>query len=69
MHLTFEVVLHETTKVIDIFYQRLEPSTGVLARITDGSLADIGLAGPTGQPPVIHRGPVSTNAGLRFTPR
>jgi len=69
MHLTFEVVLHETTNVIDIFYRRLEPSTGVLARFTNGSLADIGLAGPFRQPPVIHRGPVSTSVGLRFTPR
>ncbi|MFO0628574.1 MAG: hypothetical protein U0325_23575 [Polyangiales bacterium] len=69
MHLTFEVVLQETTNVIELYYRRLEPSTGVLARFTDGTLADIGLAGPTGQPPVIHRGPVRTSAGIRFIPR
>jgi hypothetical protein len=69
MHLTFAVVLHETTNILEFFYRRLEPSTGVLARYTNGALADIGLAGPTGQPFVIHRGPVSTTAGIRFTPR
>ncbi len=68
-HLTFEVVMHEGTNVIEFFYRQLDPTTGPLSRFTDGTRATIGLTGPAGEPPVIHRGPVSTASGLRFTPR
>lgn len=69
VHLTFQVVMHEGSNVIEFFYRQLEPTAGELSRYTDGTLADIGLVGPTGQPRIVHRGPVSTLNGIRFTPR
>ncbi len=69
VHLTFEAVLHESTNAIDFLYRRLEPATGVGSAYTDGLLADVGLVGGAGQVATVHRGPVSTAEGIRFTPR
>ena len=62
-HLTFEVVLHETTHVIDFLYRRLDYTPGADLEV------DVGLVGGWDDPRTIHRGPVSTATGVRFTPR
>jgi hypothetical protein len=62
-HLTFEVVLHETTHVIDFLYRRLDYTPGADLEV------DVGLVGGWDDPRTIHRAPVSTAAGVRFTPR
>jgi hypothetical protein len=69
--LTFEVVLHETTQVVDLVYGSLTPGTGADADApwADGGRAAIGLqSGPSGIA-VRHDGTVYPGLGLRYTPK
>ncbi len=68
-HLTFEVVLTETTNTVDVIYNRLDPAGDTTAEYVRGALATIGLQSDRGAQFVAHAGTVATTAGLRFTPR
>lgn len=71
VHITFEVVLTETTNTIDMIYNRLEPTTGPDAMFTNGSVASVGLqllTAPMMTRHVRHVGPISTMTGIRYTP-
>jgi hypothetical protein len=63
--LTFEVVLHETTNVIDFRYAELVPTAGEHYALLDGNRI-VGLA--HGETRVMHAGPVAVRMGLTFTP-
>lgn len=68
-HLTFEVVLTETTNTVDIIYSRLDPTANTTAEYVHGALATIGLQSDRGAQFLAHPGTVATTAGVRFTPR
>ncbi len=68
-HLTFELVLTETTNTVDVIYSRLDPTGDTIAEYVHGALATIGLQSDRGAQFVAHAGTVATTAGLRFTPR
>ena len=68
-HLTFEVVLTETTNTVDVIYSRLDPTGDTIAEYVHGALATIGLQSDRGAQFLAHAGTVATTAGLRFTPR
>jgi hypothetical protein len=68
VHLTFEVVLSETTNTIDLIYSRLEPATGLDADRANGSLASVGVQSSSTEY-LRHTGAVSTTAGVRLSPR
>jgi hypothetical protein len=67
--LTFEVVLHETTNVIDFAYATLAPQTGDASAYADGGRAAIGLQSGDSGKAVVHSGIVTVGGGLRFTPQ
>ena len=67
--LDFEVVLHETTNVIEFAYQTLAPSSGADAAWADGSRAAIGLQAGYNHLSIRHSGAVPVGGGLRYTPK
>ena len=66
--LTFEVVLHETSKVIDLVYGSLVPTTGADVAFADGSRAAVGLQSGYDGVAVRHDGTVPEGGALRYTP-
>ena len=68
-HLTFEVVLTETSNTVDVIYNRLDPTGDTIAEYVHGALATIGLQSDHGAQFAAHSGTVAAASGLRFTPR
>jgi hypothetical protein len=67
--LTFEIVLYETTNVVEFGYATLEPRTGDAASAyADGGRAAIGLQSGYDDKAFVHSGVVTERGGLRFTP-
>jgi hypothetical protein len=67
-HLTFELLLHETTNVFEIIYSRLEAMNAADMDYVNGTTAGFGAQTDQGTNYVIHRGGVMTSEALRFTP-
>jgi hypothetical protein len=66
--LTFEVVLHETSNVIDLVYGQLSQASASDASWADGSRAGIGLQSGQNGVAVRHTGAVPAGAALRYSP-
>lgn len=66
--LSFEVVLNETTEVIELAYEKLAPSAGTDAAWSDGRRAAIGLQSGYDGVAIAHDGTVSAGGSLRYTP-
>jgi hypothetical protein len=66
--LDFEIVINETTRVIELAYETLAPATGADASWSDGSRASIGLQSGYDSVAIRHAGAVVAGGGLRYTP-
>ncbi len=67
-HLTFELVLHEGSGVIDFVYLTMTPEDVLDTEFVNGTHAGIGLQSAAGAQSVRHMGTINTITGLRFTP-
>jgi hypothetical protein len=67
--LDFEVVLHETTNVVDLVYGALSPTTGSDAPWADGQRAAIGLQSGQNGVAIVHAGAAPAGGALRYTPK
>jgi hypothetical protein len=67
--LDFEVVLHETSNVIDFVYGALAPTTGPDAPWADGQRAAIGLQSGQDGVAIVHTGAAPAGGALRYTPK
>jgi hypothetical protein len=66
-HLTFEVVLSETTNTLDFIYSVLMAAPGDETRV-NGATANIGLQAAGGAAFIVHTGTVTVANGVRYTP-
>lgn len=69
VRLSFEVVLHEDTRDVDFLYQQLDPAAGPDAAFAHGVGAVVGVQGAGTSPAITHQPLVSTQSGVRFSPR
>lgn len=67
-HLTFAVVLHEGTGVIDVRYAELR-SDYSSAYVHNGSTAALGIQGRAGFDATVHRGFLTAPTAIRYAPR
>jgi hypothetical protein len=67
-HLTFAVVLHEGTGVIDVRYAELRSDYGS-PWITNGSSAGLGIHGRAGLDATVHREYLTAPTAIRYAPR
>lgn len=67
-HLTFEIVLHEGTGLVDLVYNAMTADDPLDAPFVNGTHAGIGLQTAAGAQFVVHTGTVGATTGIRFTP-